>query len=86
MNNKDKILWIKRTAVFIFFGIMLQPIALSGRNIVITRSVVDIITSVMTCALVSELSVLQFITVLIEGIFFIILFPTLRKVIGERRE
>ncbi|MDK2950957.1 MAG: hypothetical protein PWQ77_622 [Kosmotogales bacterium] len=83
MNDKDKILWINRIAVFIILFIVLRLTTLPGGSIVISRSIV---TSVMTCGLVSELSVSQLIIALSGDMLVIILFPTLIKVIGERWE
>ncbi len=86
MNNKDKMPWIRRIAIFIVLVIVLQLATLSGGSVAITGFVVNIVISAMACGLVSEFFFFQFITALIVGIFFIILFPKLRKVIGERWE
>lgn len=59
MNNKDKILWITRTAIFIALLIVLQAATAPLGNTLVTGSIVNLmlIVSVMTCSLASGLSV-----------------------------
>jgi hypothetical protein len=59
MDNKNKILWITRTTIFIALLIVLQAATVSFGNILITGSIVNfmLIISVMTCGLTSGLTV-----------------------------
>ena len=59
MDNKRKILWITRTAVFIALLIVLQAATAPLGNILITGSIVNLllIVSVMTCGFASGLTV-----------------------------
>ena len=58
MNNKVRILWITRTAVFTALLIVLQATAAQFGNHIVTGSIVNmmLIISVMTCGLASGLS------------------------------
>lgn len=53
MSNKEKILWITRTAILIALLIVLQAVTASFGNTIITGSAVNLmlIVSVMTCGL-----------------------------------
>lgn len=59
MSNKEKILWITRTAILIALLIVLQAVTASFGNTIITGSAVNLmlIVSVMTCGLSCGLSV-----------------------------
>lgn len=59
MKNKERILWITHTAVFIALLIVLQAATAPMGNILITGTIVNLllIVSVMTCGLASGLSV-----------------------------
>lgn len=59
MNNKDKILWITRTAILIALLIVLQAATATLGNSLITGSIVNmlLVISVMTCGLGTGLSV-----------------------------
>ena len=59
MDNKQRILWITRTAIFIALLIVLQAATAPLGNPLITGSIVNLllITSVMTCGLSSGLTV-----------------------------
>jgi len=62
LENKNKILWITRTAIFIALLIVLQAATAPLGNTLITGSIVNLmlIASVMTCGLASGLSVAVF--------------------------
>lgn len=59
MNNKQRILWITRTAIFIALLIVLQLATAPLGNPLVTGSIVNflLIVSVMTCGVASGLSV-----------------------------
>lgn len=59
MNNKQRILWITRTAIFIALLIVLQLATAPLGNPLVTGSIVNflLIVSVMTCGIASGLSV-----------------------------
>lgn len=59
LNNKQRILWITRTAIFIALLIVLQAATVPFGNPLITGTIVNflLITSVMTCGLAAGLSV-----------------------------
>lgn len=59
MNNKSRLFWITRTAVFIALLVVLQAATAPLGNILITGSIVNLllIVSVMTCGLLSGLTV-----------------------------
>jgi hypothetical protein len=71
MNNKSRILWITRTAVFIALLVVLQVSTAPLGNIFITGSAVNLllVVSVMTCGLSS-------------GITVCLLSPVLAKLVG----
>ena len=59
MNNKEKILWITHTAIFIALLIVLQAATAPMGNVIITGTIVNmlLIVSVMTCGFASGFSV-----------------------------
>ena len=59
MDNKQRILWITRTAVFIALLVVWQAVSAPLGNTLITGSIVNLllIVSVMTCGLASGLTV-----------------------------
>ena len=59
LKNKNKILWITRTAIFIALLIVSQSATAPLGNIIVTGSIVNLllITSAMTCGLASGLTV-----------------------------
>ncbi len=59
LNNKEKILWITHTAIFIALLIVLQAATAVLGNIIITGTIVNLllIVSVMTCGLSSGITV-----------------------------
>ena len=59
MNNKERILWITHTAIFIALLIVLQATTAVLGNIIITGTIVNLllIVSVMTCGLSSGITV-----------------------------
>ncbi len=59
MDNKSRIIWITRTAVFIALLIVLQAATAPLGNILVTGSIINmlLILSVMTCSLSSGLTV-----------------------------
>ncbi len=69
--NKEKTLWITRTAVFIALLVVLQAATAALGNTIITGSVVNmlLIVSVMTCGIMS-------------GLFVAVISPIMAKFIG----
>lgn len=59
MKNKEKILWITQTAIFIALLIVMQAVTAPLGNIFVTGTIVNLllIVSVMTCGVASGLSV-----------------------------
>lgn len=58
MNNKSRVVWVTRTAVFIALLIVMQAATAPLGNILVTGSIVNLllILSVMTCGLLSGLT------------------------------
>lgn len=59
MNRKEKTLWLTRTAIFIALLVVLQAATAAAGSTVVTGSVVNmlLIVSVMTCGILSGISV-----------------------------
>jgi len=59
MNNKERILWITRTSIFVALLVVLQAATAPLGNQIVTGSIVNLmlIISVMTCGIASGLSV-----------------------------